>query len=463
MNTLIIAWRNIFRNARRSFTTLLAIAISAVAVLLFGGFVATIIFGFETDLIRRTGHVQVFKSGYFEFGAGKPGSYGIDDSQRVMALIRDDPELKPLVRVVTPSLTLFGIAGNFEENASKTFFAHGVLPSDRLRMRDWDDYGFGTARFPPTALRDDDPEGGVVGVGMARMLHMCAALRVPECVDGPSEKPSPQVGDLPAEDFSGLIEHDAEPANRDARPKIDLLAATANGAPNVVSLRLIRAERQGVKEVDDNFVLMHLALAQRLLYGRSEAKVTAIGLQLHHTADIARVQAGLARLFAAHDLPLESRDFRELMPMFGQVIGMFGAIFGFIAVVMGVIVLFTVVNTMTMSVLERVAEIGTLRALGQRRSGIRRLFMAEGLVLGMVSATIGLGLGVGIAGLVNMAGLTWMPPNNVEPVPLKLSVLQHPQLMLWCWLVLVAITVLSSLLPANRAARMEVVDALRHV
>lgn len=467
MNTLVIAWRNIFRNARRSLTTFLAIAVSAVAVLLFGGFVATIIFGFESDLVRRMGHLQVFRAGYFEFGAAKPGAYGIDGYARVMALIEADPELKPLVTVVAPTLGVFGIAGNFEENASKTFLAAGVLPSARQRMREWDDYGFGLSRAPPVVLRDDDPEGGVIGVGMARMLHLCGALKVPNCVDGPSEKPSAQVNDVPAEDFSALIEHDADGAAaagpRDTRPRIDLLAATANGAPNVVSLRLIRAERQGMKEYDDTFILMHIDLAQRLLYGRGEAKVTGIVLQLGHTADIARVQARLAALFAEHHLPLESRDFKELMPMYVQVIGMFGAIFGFIAIVMGVIVLFTVVNTMTMNVMERVSEIGTLRALGLRRSGIRRLFMAEGLVLGMVSATLGILLGLGIAHLVNSAGLTWLPPTSVEPVPLKVTAWQHPGLIIGCWLVLVALTVLSSLLPANRAARMEVVDALRHV
>ncbi|CAK0741152.1 putative ABC transport system permease protein [Azospirillaceae bacterium] len=210
-------------------------------------------------------------------------------------------------------------------------------------------------------------------------------------------------------------------------------------------------------------MLMHIVLAQRLLYGRGDPKVTGIVLQLHHTADIPAVQDRLRRLFAAHRLPLETRDFTELMPMYNQVIGMFGAIFGFIAVVMGVIVLFTVVNTMTMSVMERIAEIGTLRALGQRRSGVHRLFMAEGLVLGVLSATVGVLLGIALAALVNQAGLTWMPPNNVEPVPLRLSVIQHPGLMLGCWLALVGVSIVSSLLPANRAARMEVVDALRHV
>ncbi|MFX8354967.1 FtsX-like permease family protein, partial [Acinetobacter baumannii] len=68
---------------------------------------------------------------------------------------------------------------------------------------------------------------------------------------------------------------------------------------------------------------------------------------------------------------------------------MFGTIFGFIAVIMGVIVLFTIANTMSMSVMERINEIGTLRALGQRRSGVRRQFLAEGFLLGLFGATLG--------------------------------------------------------------------------
>jgi putative ABC transport system permease protein len=140
-----------------------------------------------------------------------------------------------------------------------------------------------------------------------------------------------------------------------------------------------------------------------------------------------------------------------------------GAIFGFIAAIMGVIVLFTVVNTMSMSVMERVNEIGTTRALGVRRAGIRHQFVAEGLLLGVIGASAGLLAGAAIAFLVNRAGLTWTPPMQARPVPLHLLATNIEPLAIGVWLGLVALATLAALIPANRAARMQVVDALRHV
>jgi putative ABC transport system permease protein len=182
-------------------------------------------------------------------------------------------------------------------------------------------------------------------------------------------------------------------------------------------------------------------------------------LQLDHTADMAAVRKRLNALIAERGWDLEVRDFAELAPMYNQVIGMFSAIFTFIAILMGVIVLFTVVNTMTMAVVERTNEIGTLRALGMRRSGVRRLFLTEGWILGLIGATVG----VGIALLINGAGLHWTPPSNVDPIPLSIEVLRNPALLAGCWIGLVLVATLSSLMPANKAARMTVVDALRHI
>ena len=125
-----------------------------------------------------------------------------------------------------------------------------------------------------------------------------------------------------------------------------------------------------MKELDDNYVAMPLALAQQLVYGRGEHKVTGIVLQLHHTARRAGGTGAAAELVAERHLPLEVRDYKELNPFFVQVVGLFSLIFLFLAVIMVVIVLFAVVNTMTMNVVERTAEIGTIRAMGVRRGSV---------------------------------------------------------------------------------------------
>jgi putative ABC transport system permease protein len=220
---------------------------------------------------------------------------------------------------------------------------------------------------------------------------------------------------------------------------------------------------QGVKELDDTYVAMHFALAQQLLYGRGEHQAVGIVLQLHRSEDIAAARARLTSLFSDKKLDLEVRDFTELVPFYNQVIGLFGAIFTFIAVIMGVIVLFAVVNTMSMSVMERTNEIGTARAMGVRRRGIRRQFVAEGAMLGAIGATVGLILAVIIALLVNHSGMTWMPPGQAAPVPLRVMATGIAVLQGSAWLGLVLMATLAALVPANRGARLPVVDALRHV
>jgi len=68
----------------------------------------------------------------------------------------------------------------------------------------------------------------------------------------------------------------------------------------VVSLTVSGSEPQGVKELDDNYVAMHLALAQQLVYGRGEHKVTGIVLQLRRSEDLPAARGpGLAALFKA--------------------------------------------------------------------------------------------------------------------------------------------------------------------
>jgi len=469
---LKIAFRNILRNSRRSLMTMSAVAVGAIALVLFGQFMAYLILGFQTTTVEETGHLSVFRRGYFEFGAGNPAAYGIGDYHRVIDLIQDDAVLKPLLRVVTPTVKLFGIAGNFDINASTTFFGMGVVPSDRNRMLQWDEYHIvrGGGRVPTElGLHDDTPTRGVIGVGVARILGLCKPLRVANCPSPPVEAPTMPTptpdARQPSVDLRELAQRDRDVshAGEAGAPRIDLLAATAGGAPNVLSLYVTKAERQSVKELDDTFIAMNLALAQQLLYGRGEHKIVGIVLQLNRTQDIARARARLHALFQERHLDLDVRDFTELQPQYNQVIGLFGAIFFFIAIVMGIIVLFTIINTMSMSVMERTNEIGTARAMGVRRSGIRRQFLIEGWMLGVIGATAGLLLAAIIAVAVNHAGFTWMPPGQASPIPLQLLTTGDALLIgaVWCGLLIMA--TVAALIPANRAARMPVVDALRHV
>jgi putative ABC transport system permease protein len=137
--------------------------------------------------------------------------------------------------------------------------------------------------------------------------------------------------------------------------------------------------------------------------------------------------------------------------------------FSFIAVIIGVVVLFTVSNTMGMSVMERTEEIGTTRALGVRRGKIRAQFLLEGAMVGLMGATLGVGLAFFAAAAINASGLTWTPPGDAHPIPLKLYMAGAARTIVGVWIVLTLVSTAAAFFPANRAARLPIVDALRHV
>jgi putative ABC transport system permease protein len=389
----------------------------------------------------------------------------MDHYKDVLAMIEQDPVLAPLTNVVTPTVSLFGIAGNFAIETSRTFIGSGVVPADRDKMRRWNPYNLNYNRgFEASGLDGADPTKGVIGTGLARVLGLCEALHLDNCPPAPPRAEAAPEAPVAA-DIAALADSEkpAEVAPADNLPHIDLLAATSGGAPNVIGMTVTKTDRQGVKEIDDAMVIMHFDLAQKLLYGRGEPRAIAIVVQLHSTDAVPAARARLESLIRERHLDLEVRDFKEIVPFYTQVLGMFGAIFSFIAVIMAVIVLFTVVNTMGMSVMERTAEIGTARAIGLRRSGIRRQFLLEGWILGAIGATVGIVLGIVIAVVVNHANLTWLPPGQSAPSPLAVLVEGMWKLQGGIWLGLMVMTTLAAIIPANRAARLPVVDALRHV
>ena len=462
MRTLSLALRNLLRNRRRSLTTLLAMVIGAVTILVFGGYARNIVLSLQTGYVLRGGHLQIQRKDYFLYGSDNPAAYGIADYQHVIDVVTRDPVLAPMLAVATPSISLGGIAGNFAAGVSRTIIGSGLVVADRNRMRRWNDYGL-PFDVQPSALTGTADDAVVIGNGVARVLELCEPLKVENCPKHTKIEAAP--GAAAPDDVTALAALEARPVAPRDEARIELLAANVHGAPNVAALHVVKAERQGFKEFDDMFVGMHLAQAQRLLYGNEKPQATAVVLQLAHTGQIPAAKARLDELLATtlKGDPLEVQDFEALNPFYGQAVAMFAAIFGFMAVLIGAIVLFTVGNTMSMAVMERTAEIGTLRAMGLRRSGIRRLFMCEGLLLGLIGAVTGVAAALFVAWLVNHAGLTWLPPGQVDPVPLTVRVWGETRMMLGTAAGLALVAVVSAWWPSRRAARMLIVDALRHV
>jgi putative ABC transport system permease protein len=459
---LSLAWRNLLRNRRRSAMTLTAMMLGLVAVLLFGGYIRDLDYGLRTDFVQLTGHLQLQHKDYFQLGSGNPAAYGVARYAHIVEVVKADPMLAPMLAVVTPMLHVGGIAGNFAAGVSRTVFISGTVVEDQNRMREWNEYAFPTLtrRLP---LSGTAPDTAVIGTGVARVLQLCDALEVPDC---PPSTPNEEAGGaaLPADIAALSVSNTKASQTEQKHPRIEILAANARGAPNVAAVNVLSAEFQGIKELDDVHVGLHLSQAQKLIYGSQPPQATAIALQLRHTAQLDVVRQRLDELLSStlKDEPLSVLDYETLNPYYGQARAMFAAIFGFIAVLIGSIVLFTVTNTMSMAVVERTAEIGTLRAIGLRRGGIRAMFLTEGLVLGCIGALLGMLAALAAAWSINLVGLTWLPPGRVEPIPLAVRVAGEPVMLICSALVLVAVAAASAVIPAARAARMNIVDALRH-
>jgi putative ABC transport system permease protein len=468
MMTLSLATRNLLRNRRRSMATLLALAIGAASVLLFGGYSADIRYTLLTDYVSRGGHLQIQHKDFFLFGNGNPTAYGIANYGRLIDAIRSDPQIKDEIRVVTPTLQFGGLAGNYQAGVSRTVIGIGYVAEDVVRLRDWNEYKILSVWGPyPLAQAPDD--AAMVGIGVARVLLLCEQLGVSGCPRPQALDAAPADGPALPADIAALAM--GEQASRPVQAavgagtaQIELLATQPRGSPNVASLKVVAAEDQGFKELDEVTLKLHLAQAQKLVYGRGDPRATSILVQLEHTAAIPKVAARL-RALVEDVMPgrsLEVLDFEQSNPYFGETITLFNTIFGFIFVLIGGIVLFTVSNTMMAAVMERTTEIGTVRAVGLRQAGIRKLFVTEGFLLGCVGAVVGVVSALLLAALVNSLGLTWLPPGTSTPLPLTIRVGGEYGMIIGTTVGLIVIATLSAWLPAWRAAKLSIVDALRH-
>ena len=288
MATLSLAARNLLRNRRRSLATVLAVALGSASILLFGGYSANIRYSMETAYARTGGHLQIQHRDFLLYGNGNPTAYGIKDGAKLLAAIRGDEILRDMVVVATPTLQFGGIAGNYAAGVSRTVVGLGLVAQDHSLMREWNHYGIPLIS-PPFKLTGSRPEAAIIGVGVARVLQLCAELKIADC-PAPAKEDVTTGAAMPSDIALLTAAESTNNAKNNAKTKaaapaasatrIELLASTARGTPNVASLEVIDAEGQGFKELDEVYIAVHLAQAQRLVFGAAAPQVTAVMVQL---------------------------------------------------------------------------------------------------------------------------------------------------------------------------------------
>jgi putative ABC transport system permease protein len=321
------------------------------------------------------------------------------------ATLRARIEADPRVESTAAQITLMGLISNGDK--SETFVATAVEPEKDRLMR-------GQAVVEGTLLPDNEPDAITLGKGLAASMNV-----------GP--------GDY-----------------------LTLLASTATGSLNAIDVRVAGVFQTGVKELDERAVKMPIAAAQQLL---QTTKIEKLLVFLRDTDTTDAVRADLERSFGT---AVEIKSWSELASFYHQVVLLYNGIFGFLGLIVFAIVVFSVANTIVMSIFERTREIGTLMAIGTSRDRIWRMFFLEGLFTGIVGGLLGVVAGAVIATLIN-SGNVMLPPPPGYTVGYKLTILLQQPVLLTAFVLSVVTATVSSIVPALKASRLKIVDALGHI
>ena len=240
---------------------------------------------------------------------------------------------------------------------------------------------------------------------------------------------------------------------------LTLLAVTTDGALNGVDVQIAGIVNNGIAELDARYLRITLASAQRLL---QSDRVTNLVVGLDATDNTDTAAAALEPRLHGLSQELVLRKWIDLAAYYKQVRTMFNGIFLFMGLIVFLMVLMSSVNTLLMAMIERTREIGTMLAMGTPRAWVVALFMLEATLLGALGAIVGLAGGNLLGALINSAGLH-MPPPPGYTVQISFRVLHVPSLMIGSSLMVVVSLACASILPAIRASRLQIAEALSHV
>jgi len=422
LRLLAMAFRNLLRAKRRNALAGGSMALGTAALVLASGLADGITRQLSDNLVAiQTGHLQVVVRPDDFVAQNNPfDAYGQDrlpDARALAQRIEEEGRQAGVARAV-PYLFLRGsaVAGS----RSSVAWIVGISPVQEKELR---------AAQPPVEgifLPEDDPLAVYVAEPAARKLRV-------------------GVGDA-----------------------VSFVVQTPQGAVNSLDATVCGIFRKGAPWYDNAFYVT-LGAAQALVDWPGGA--TNVKVLLADERALPRARAAVeASVDAARPGPL-AKGTRVRVESYTEAGRFSWAIIqaneaalvmlsGFLFAAAGV----GVVNAMLMSVRERTREIGTMRALGMRRSRVVRLFVLEGLALGVVSAIAGaLAGGVVVAYLavtgipMTVSSLAWMVGSDVLYPALV------PESLLRATLSIVLLSTLAAVYPAFSASRLEPREALHHV
>ena len=407
-STIRIAWRNLWRNPRRTALALSAIGLSVMLVLAYTSILRA--YGewiVETITGPMLGHVQAHAPQWRKDRLMDRTLRGVDAQ---LAELHRDPEVaSAMARVYAPALAARGEEG----------FAVIVMGIDSRAES-------GPARLLTDVVEPLRAREAFIGRQLAEMMNV-------------------RAGDEVAVVGQGI---DGSLAN-------DLFAVKA-----VVTTSVDLINRQGI--------LIQLSTAQALFAMPDEAHEIVIHARHPEMASALSRRIGSAAAFGG----AEVLDWRTLAPEMVTLVriidlaGLLVLLLVFIAAAAGV------ANTMVMATFERTREFGMLLALGTRPARLIRLVVTESVALGVVGAVMGSVIGIALVATTHRTGIdySWLAgggPSELSFAGLRFSLRFYPTLSVLDVARAIAAVCVTSLVaatwPALRASRLQPVKALRGV
>lgn len=380
-----------------------SIVFGMVALLLSGGFIEWgLWFGRDSIIHSQLGHLQITKPNYYTTGVSDPFQYLLPGD--------DSPELKAIraadgVMAVGPRLALTGLVSYQESSIS--FIGEGVDPVAEVSL------SRSILIREGRALSADDPKGVILGSGLAANLGV--------------------------KEGSSVV----------------LLATMAGGGVNAVEVKVRGIFSTITKAYDDAALRIPIVTARKLM----RVEGANVWVTLLKDNDSTHEQASVLRGLLSLDR-FQVLEWRELADFFNKTEALLTRQFAIVKVIIAIIILLSISNTMMMAVMERTCEIGTIMALGTQRKEVMRLYITEGLILGVFGILVGALLGYILAALISFVGIP-MPPAPGMAESYVARILLTWELVIESSIIVLLTALVASIYPSWKASRMVIVDALR--
>lgn len=401
---LKIPLRNLFRNRRRTLLSAAIIALGAAMIYAVLGYVDFTMYNIRQGTVRQYGNFQIASP---QLWAEKAQGFEYLIPPETVAKIEQILTRQPEILAHTTQLNFSGLA--LTERKTKVVRAVSLEPANSAL-----DYNDLVLKGRGRGLDPQDRGKVLIGKTLAEEMQL-----------GP--------GDV-----------------------FTVTTTTVDGAYNVGPLQVAGVFSLNNAQAESQLVFVPISYGKTLL---NTPDVTKVIVKLRDLNDTDRVAAAVQEQLKAAGLEMEVRTWVQLSEFYRQIREFFGMLFGFLTITVSVLVFFIVLQVLTLAFLERTREVGTIRALGTKRTQIFSMFLTEGALLGILGGALGLVVGWLLGTGFNSLGIGWQPPGAVEPVPVRISLAWHN-----AWLpfvVSVVATLFSAIYPSTHSARLRIVDALR--